>query len=69
MKKFKTFCLCALLIVSMQAPVSANYWVTPYGECYHRASCRYVRNNYRAKEISNSKAYAYYRPCKVCIGR
>ncbi|WP_404305912.1 hypothetical protein [Neorhodopirellula lusitana] len=41
----------------------ATVWITPSGEKYHRADCRFVGDT--ATEIPVSRAIAY-EPCGVC---
>ncbi len=51
-------------------PVSYSentYFVTPFGEKYHRETCRYIReakNGYR--EITETQAERGYTACKIC---
>lgn len=44
-----------------------SYYVTPYGEKYHKKTCRYIReakNGYR--EITETQAKRGYTACKIC---
>ena len=44
-----------------------TYYITPFGEKYHRETCRYIReakSGYR--KISETQAKKGYTPCKIC---
>ena len=40
-------------------------YITKYGECYHRETCRYAKDGYRV--ILDTVVSTEYRPCSFCI--
>lgn len=49
------------------ASASDIVYVTPSGEKYHVAGCRYIKGK-DVKELTESEAKTDYLPCKICIG-
>lgn len=53
--------------VSSGADTAETVYVTPYGEKYHRAGCRYLKKSNGGTAISKTAAEAQgYTACKVC---
>ena len=59
-------------VTTTEAPVPITetveelVYVTKTGTRYHKADCRYVRNNKTSKSITAEEAKTDYIPCKVC---
>lgn len=52
---------------SAPEPQSTNVYITPSGEKYHHAGCRYIQDKTNLTELSESRAAELgYEPCKVC---
>lgn len=52
--------------VPVAETVEELVYVTKTGTRYHKADCRYVRNNKTSKSITAEEAKTDYTPCKVC---
>ena len=49
--------------------VSDTVYITKYGEKFHIATCRYVRNKNNLISIPRSEAEKSHSPCNVCISK
>lgn len=75
MKRIISVFLTVFILVSLPACHNSSessestkyYYVTPYGEKYHKESCRYIQNAENGyKKITAEQAERNYSPCKVC---
>ena len=59
--------LLGALLTTTTFAFAENVYVTANGSKYHKASCRLIRNNEKAKEMSKEEAMkSGHEPCKQC---